>query len=178
MSFFKKLFGQREPNPALEEISLEFAELLDNSRAYLNSYTELNRSGWNLGKQKSYEINQDEGLLRFNFEDGTVVECPFQAIGSFSTDDNTWAWAWANPSVNENLKVDALRTCEYGRQHQIPQLTTPQWPADMEWAWSMTAFAASGSHAEGAFCAATGPMRIFLTFRDVKIIPPEPAMNA
>jgi len=156
MSIFKKLFGKREQAPALPTISPEFAELLDNSRFYLNSYTEINQSGWDFGKHKTYQMKQDEGILRFNFEDGTVVECPFQAIGSFSTVDNSWAWAWANPSINESLKVDAQRVYAYGAEHQIALLTTPEWPASMDWAWSMTAFAASGGRAEGAFCATHG----------------------
>jgi hypothetical protein len=170
MSLLKKLFGKPQPTPP--PLPPEFAEALDASRHYLNSFTQLHQSGWKLGQHRTHHLDQKAGVLRFDFADGTVVECAFQAIGSFSAVDNTWAWAWANPSIGEALTADARAAREYGAAQDIALLTTPQWPADLEWAWSMTAFAAAGAKAEGAYCLMHGPLHMFVTFRDVKVTPP------
>jgi hypothetical protein len=114
-------------------------------------------------------MNQDEGLLRFNFADGMVAEAPAQAVGSYSQSDHTWMWAWNNPSIEEALKRDVLRVRQYGEEPGIGRLTRPQWRADMDWAWSMTALTAKLCDAQGAYCGSAGPTRMFLTFGDVKL---------
>jgi len=146
--------------------------MLDMARFSLSMFTESAQSEWNFNGHKRYEMSMEEGILRFFFEDGTIVECPAQAIGSFSKLDNTWAWAWANESISEELKSIANQCLTYGQEKNIEVLTTASWPADMEWAWSLTAFAATSSQARGAFCAVSGPLSMFLTFYDVKIIKP------
>lgn len=158
--------------PIEYEISPAFAQLIENSKAYLTRWSQLNRANWNMGSEKQHGMDQDSGILFFLFDDGTEVRCPFQAIGSFDEESRTWAWAWDNPSINPSLVTDAKKTCAYGKKHGIEMLTTPYWLSDLRWSWRMTAVAASGCRAEGAFCAKMGPLNLFLTFRNVEIVKP------
>ncbi len=169
MSWLKKLLRIPEQNPYQEGISPEFAVLLDHSRLHLAALTQGHQAGWRFGEHERWGIHQDEGLLRFNFADGLVAEAPAQAVGSFSQVDGTWLWAWANPSIGDELKRDALKVRQYGEEHSIPRLTTPQWRGDPEWAWSMTAFAAMHCGSQGAFCGTMGPMLTFLTFGEPRL---------
>jgi len=169
MTWLRKLFGKAASNPYQEDLSPEFAALLDASRVHLAALTEAHQGGWRFGQHANWSMNQDEGLLRFAFADGMVAEAPAQAVGSYSEVDRSWMWAWENPSINEFLKRDALRMRAYGEEHAIGRLTRPQWRADMEWAWSMTALTAKLCDAQGAFCGSAGPTRMFLTFGEVKL---------
>jgi len=114
-------------------------------------------------------MHQDGGLLRFTCADGMIAEAPAQAVGSYNEKGRTRMWAWGNPSINDALKRDVQRVRQYGEEHQIGRLTTPERQADMEWAWSMTVLTAKLCDAQGAYCGSAGPMKVFLTFGDVKL---------
>ena len=88
------------------------------------------------------DLDQDEGILRFTFANGLIVEALAQIIGTFNSLNSTWMWGWNNPSIDEPLKADALKVRRYGEQHQIARLTTPQWQAEETNAWDMVALAA------------------------------------
>ncbi|MCW8129015.1 MAG: hypothetical protein KIS92_01395 [Planctomycetota bacterium] len=161
-----------QEDPLNYQISPEFAQIIDRSKAYLQNWAKLNHANWNMGQEKTYAMDQDSGILSFLFENGTEARCPFQAIGSFDEESRTWAWAWANPSIGPHLLIDAKKTCGFGKKHNFEMLTEPYWLSDLRWAWRMTAVAASGCRAEGAFCAQMGPLNMFLTFRNVEILNP------
>jgi hypothetical protein len=168
MAWLRKLFGKSE-NPYQEELTPEFAALLDASRIHLATLTEAHQGGWRFGQQANWGLNQDEGVLRFTFADGRVAEAPAQAVGSYSEADRSWMWAWGNPSISEGLKRDSLRVRQYGEEHAIGRLTRAQWKADMEWAWSMTALTVKLCDAQGAYCGSAGPTRVFLAFGEVRL---------
>jgi hypothetical protein len=176
VSIFSKLFGKPPSAPPASpgELSPEFEKQLEISRHYLNDFTQLNTNGWGYGSQSNFSLSQTTGLLRFDFEDGRAVEAPYQAIGSLNPSVGTWAWAWAAPGIDPSLTVDANRMRLYGGENGVAALTTPEYPADIKWAWNMVAFAARACEAKGAFGTQFGPMQLFVTFGDVRFIEPVP----
>lgn len=148
--------------------SNEFHALLDASMEELRLKTEAHRV-WGLGTFDRWDIDQDVGDLVFSNADGTTAVAPAQIIGSFSTNDNIWLWAWDNPSIVDELKVHALRLKEYGETHGIEKLTMRSWTGTEDDAWAMAALVTKLCDAQGAYRGPTDSAYVFMTFGRVKI---------
>lgn len=150
----------------------EFQALLDASMEELQLKTQAH-SAWGLGTFDRWDMNQDVGDLVFTNEDGTTAVAPVQIIGSFSTNDNSWLWAWDNPSINDALKVDAAKLKEYGETHGIDKLTSRKWTGTQDDAWAMAALAVKLCDAQGAYRGPAGSTYVFMTFGEVRISKPQ-----
>jgi hypothetical protein len=60
--------------------------------------------------------------------------------------------------------VEAVKA--HGERHGFARLARPSWPATTEQAWKMTAVAAKLCEHPGAYAMATGPLQMFLMFRE------------
>jgi hypothetical protein len=147
---------------------VEFQKLLAASVAELQAKNEAHKV-WGLGSFDRWDIDQEVGDLVFSNADGTTAVAPAQIIGSFSTNDNSWLWAWDNPSIVDAMKRDALKVKQYGEQHGIEKLTTRKWTGTEEDAWAMTALAAKLCGKQGAYRGPSGKSFVFMTFGEVKI---------
>ena len=143
--------------------------------AELQAKNEANKS-WGLGSFDRWDVDQEVGDLVFSKDDGTMVTAPAQIIGSFSTNDNTWLWAWDNPSIVDAMKRDALKVKQYGEERGIEKLTTRKWTGTEEDAWAMTALAVKLTGAQGAYRGPSGNSYVFMTFGEVKISKPQTPM--
>jgi hypothetical protein len=146
----------------------DFQKLLDSSMEELRIKTEAHKA-WGLGTFERWDLDQEDGSLVFSNAEGATAVAPAQIIGSFSTRDNTWLWAWDNPSVVDELKTHALKVKEYGEANGIEQLTARKWTGTEEDAWAMTALAVKLNNAHGAYRGPAGPAYVFMTFGEVTI---------
>jgi hypothetical protein len=131
--------------------------------------TAAHQAGWGFGKFARWDLSMDDGVLIFSNPDGTTASCPAQIIGSFDSQDNTWLWAWDNPSVPDKLKKDALQVKAFGEQHGLIQLTSAQWPATESNAWEMVALATKLCGEQGAYRGPAGSTYVFMTFGKVQV---------
>jgi hypothetical protein len=154
--------------PAGTSTSQEYQKLLDTSVQELQAKNDAHKS-WGLGKFDRWDMDQDAGTLVFSNPDGSTVTTTAQIIGSFSTRDNSWLWAWDNPSIDDKLKADALKVKAYGEEHGIERLTTRKWTGTEDDAWTMAALAAKLCGSEGTYRGPSGPSYVFITFKDIKI---------
>ena len=145
----------------------EFKALLENSMAELRAKTTGHQVGWGLGKSNRWSLDQSLGDLIFTFDSGVIATCPAQIVGSFVSDENTWLWAWANPSIADSLKRDSLRVRDYGQQQKIARLTTEEWSGTEEDAWAMAALACKLCNAQGVYRGPAGVAGVFMTFGEV-----------
>jgi hypothetical protein len=168
MNLFKKLFGGGGGVGDNGETP-EFKKLLETSIADLQARTAAHRAGWRLGESERWDLDQARGDLIFTFSDGVIVTCPAQIVGSFDTESGTWLWAWANPSIRDSLKRDALRIQDYGQQHKITRLTSAQWPCTEADAWAMAALACKLCDAHGIYRGPAGTSFVFISFSQVNL---------
>lgn len=124
---------------------------------------------WGIGKISRWDLSQETGELTFSFADGIKAVAPAQIIGTYNTEDHTWLWAWANPSVDEALKKDALKVRKYGEEHHVERLTTRKWEGTEEDAWAMTALAVKLCGEQGAYLGPAGETHVFIAFGEVKL---------
>jgi hypothetical protein len=166
MSWFKRLLGRSDQGRASDA---EFQALIAESEAYQSHNLMIHQQTWQFGSETDFKFDPPTGLLTFSFDGGREVRCPAQAVGSVDTRAGIWAWAWANPSIPEDLRraVEAVRA--HGERRGLARLTRPSWPATTEQAWQMTAVAAKLCEYPGAYALSTGPLQLFLVFREVDL---------
>ena len=145
----------------------EFQQLLDTSIKELQVKNEAHKA-WGLGTFDRWDLDQDAGTLTFTSDSGDSVTTTAQIIGSFSTKDNSWLWAWDNPSIDERLTADARKVKAYGQKQGIEKLTQRKWTGTEDDAWAMTALAVKLCEAQGAYRGPSGNAYVFITFRDVQ----------
>jgi hypothetical protein len=146
----------------------DFALLLRQSTEELKVKT-LAHQVWGFGNSERWDLNQTRGILVFTQKDGVRAACPAQIIGSYNTADQTWLWGWANPSIDQSLKRDALQMREYGRKHGIERLSSPQWKGSEAEAWEMTALAVKLCNEQGAYRGPAGQTLVFIAFGEVQL---------
>lgn len=75
--------------------------------------------------ERSWSVDLNVGQVSF----GDDLVCPIQLLGTESYVNDTWLWAWSNPSdIPPPLLETSRQLKEYGEQHQIPELTNSTFP--------------------------------------------------
>jgi tetratricopeptide (TPR) repeat protein len=119
----------------------------------------------------SWSINQSDGSLRLFFDDDTEVKARIQIIGTFNGD--TFIWAWANPSIREELRSDSLRLKAHGIEQGWSVFDEPSFAAAPRDGYAFAALAAGLFDCQGAYAGASGGTVIYLTLRDLVAVEEE-----
>lgn len=156
-------FGQETKLPS------DFSALQKLSNEELALKTEAHKKVWGLDKTIRWDLVQDSGKLVFSLPDGMKAVCPAQIIGTYNREDHTWLWAWTNSSIEDKLKLDALKVRKYGEEHHIDRLTTRKWVGTEDDAWAMVALAVKLCGEQGGFRGPAGEMDVFIAFGEVAL---------
>ena len=147
----------------------EFASLQKMSIEELKIKTEGHVKLWGLDRIECWDLSQESGELVFSLQNGMQAVAPAQIIGTYNTDDKTWLWAWANPSIEDKLKVDALKVRKYGEEHHVDKLTQRKWIGTEDDAWAMVALAVKLCDKQGAYRGPAGATDVFIAFGGVTL---------
>jgi hypothetical protein len=131
--------------------SKAFGALIKSSQAYLTECQDALKQEFLLASWPRYDWSQATCQLAFSDGGRPKVVADIQFAGSISTKANTWLWAWANTSVASEVSHSLLKVREYGDAHGFPHLTLPEWGADEQDGWAMTAVATFLLRAKGAY---------------------------
>lgn len=114
-----------------------------------------------------YYYDLEAGELTFSDEAGVRVRADIQVVGTTSNED--WLWSWGNPSMPEDLTVDARATREFGLEHAIDELTVDYVEADdlNDLGWGLTAVTAKVTGAIGAYRPPGSAGAMFLLIRSI-----------
>jgi Family of unknown function (DUF6882) len=151
------------------QIPSDFATLQKMSIEELKLKTEGHVNIWGLDRIERWDLSQESGELVFTLRDDLRAVAPAQLIGTYNTEDKTWLWAWANPSIEDKLKVDALKVRKYGEEHQITKLTQRKWTGTEDDAWAMVALAVKLCDKQGAYRGPAGSTQVFIAFGGVTL---------
>lgn len=146
----------------------DFSKLQELSIEELQLKTKAHKA-WGLHKILWWDFNQGSGNLEFSLPDGLKAVAPAQIIGTYNSEDKTWLWAWANPSIEEKLQVDARRLLKYGEEHHIERLTKRKWVGTEKDAWAMVAVAVKLCGKQGAYRGPAGATKVFMSFGEVTV---------
>jgi hypothetical protein len=127
-------------------------------------------TGWGLGKFDRWDFDQDKGILVFSNHDGYTAKCNAQIVGSYSSTDGSWQWAWANPSIDEKLKADSLKVKNYGETNGFEKLTEAEWQGAETDAWDMAAITCKICGDQGVYRGpASDTLFVFFSFGPVQL---------
>lgn len=135
----------------------------------LKTQTSAHSATWHLGEEKSWSVDQDQGLIRFVFANGVVATAPVQIVGTYNPKSGTFLWGWDHPSVSAPLRRAATRVRDYGLKNKHGPFTTREIECTEEQAWEFTAVAARLDSANGAYRASSGGPLVYMTFGEIKL---------
>jgi hypothetical protein len=118
-----------------------------------------------------YDWNQDTGQLVFTSPGRPTLVADIQFVGDVSKRSGTWLWAWANPSVTENIKRGSRVVKQFGETRGIWRLTKDKWKADQADGWQMTAIAVDVLRADASYRTEDEGGYTFMTVSNLRIAP-------
>ena len=101
--------------------------------------------------------------------DGFTVTAPVQVIGSYSSDEGSWLWSWANPSVIEPLTQAARLARAFGETYELSEFTQRKIQCLEDDAWRFAAVGLHLSRSAGCYRGPAGSTFVFMTFGEVSI---------
>jgi hypothetical protein len=128
---------------------------------------------WNMGKAERWDADQENGILRWTFGDGTMVEAKYQVVGTYNPETETFHWSWDDRTVPKRLTIDASNVKSLGESHKIAALTTAKLTFAEEEAWELAALTVKLNDRKGLYRGKRGPIAVFMSFDDVKILKPQ-----
>src|SRR5262249_31611888 len=140
-------------NPLREPAPKEFPKFLDQCLEEFTKQQKAYAEKWGIDDCERWDVDQGKGTITFTSTKKGYKQLvgQVQIIGSCSSADKSWLWGWANQTVAEELKRDALKLKDYGEKNKLKQLTEKGWEGEINDAWKMTALAVKLLGAEGAY---------------------------
>jgi len=126
-------------------------------------------ANWGLGGEASWNLDMNEGWLRWTFADGRVVQAAVQVVGTYNTKNNSFMWGWDHPSVHEPLRRAAQRVRLLGQELSVPRWTTRTVYCTEDEAWQFTALAAQQDGAAGAYRGNANGTWVYMSFDELSI---------
>jgi hypothetical protein len=121
----------RDFRAELEEDIIELADQgLETRNATLVDL--MDRAG--LGPDSCWEVDLGVDHFVWRGEKGDVVS-PVQVLGTLNPEDNSWLWAWANPSLPLGRCAAAQKVREFGEERRVRPLTTRQLRCEDDQKW-------------------------------------------
>lgn len=104
-------------------------------------------------------------MVTFKVDDDLVFR-EVEIVGTYNTSDQTFMWAWDNPSVDEDLQEVAGMVREYGETYGIASFTTHHLKCSEDDAWNFAAVACHLAEAEGAYRGEFENGWVYFVFRE------------
>ena len=151
------------------ELSPEADRFLAEACAKYQEIMEAVERDWRLSTCIDWAFDQDTGLLSAELEDGAKWEADTQILGSYSTEDQTWEWAWNNPCCQERMARDSRTLREFGERFNLRYLRLTGYPIPgEEFLAYLSAIGVKASDSLGIFEAETGAVVVFLLLKELR----------
>lgn len=149
----------------------EFEKLIEESTAYLQACNDRSNRGFGIGDYARYDCDLIRNEIWWSSAEGPRVRAKLTIVGSWSTESETWLWAWANPHLGgvEIGPIEKVRA--FGEEGGISKLTERKWKADKVDGWEMTSVAARLLESQGAYCSPNRSGYLFLLYDNLEFIP-------
>lgn len=118
-----------------------------------------------------YRWDIDTAELSFERPGGRVV-ADLCLVGTVSDATGTWLWAWANDAIPAVAKHGLELVRDFGVTHDLPLLTTAEWPGGRAEGLEMAAVAGRIQEASGIFVDRSGDLLVFFTLHRFRMSEP------
>jgi hypothetical protein len=152
--------GQVGDEKSRELFASSMKELTEMTAAHEKLF-QISRANW--------DLDQDAGTITFTSPDGTVATAPAQIVGTFNKADDTWLWAWDNPSIDEKLTANARLAKDFGGGHGPAQLIQRKFKSTEDKCWEYAAVTCKLGNHKGVYRGPADDTLVFITFGDVTL---------
>lgn len=118
-----------------------------------------------------WSLSQDTGEIAFESDKGVRALALAQIIGSYNRKEKSWVWAWSNATISPELRHDSALVRSFGETHSVSSLIKRKIACNPEDCWDFTAIACKLGSAQAAYEGLQGNLKIFITFKDLRIKP-------
>lgn len=118
----------------------------------------------------AYTWSLEPAELRFERPGGTVA-ADLCLIGTLSASEGTFRWAWANDAIPPAARRGLEAVPAFGERHDLPRLTTAEWPGTRADGLEMLAVSGRILDSEGGFVDQEGDLTLFFTLGNLGIRP-------
>lgn len=117
------------------------------------------------GVGERFDVDLERGLIVFP-SGNTTITLRATLLGSWARASHTWAWVWANPSLDEHQKAPARALCDAVVDRTMWEVSTPQFACDEGTVWALAAVVTEGSGAIGLYRAPHPGGSVFLVLHE------------
>lgn len=152
--------------------TVSFEQLSKISCEYLKKQQAYCQEKYKIGKYERWDYNQLTGKLIFSDKGMQKVIIDYEEVGSVSLKSNTWLWAWANSSIEENIKRQIATVRSYGIKRGFTRLYNAEWSADIVDGWDMAAISAYILKAKGVYRVPSNDNKLFsfMLFKKIVVV--------
>src|ERR1700748_438677 len=141
----------------------EFDEFVEQSVEELDQKQAMLMDQFDLGSWSDFWFDATQSRLQFKDDAGRVqVEADIMIIGSFSTNSNTWQWAWANKSLPDPIRKQSRALQQLEKVTGVEVFKSPTVDGDESMVWELTAMSVRHLSALGCYSMPNGPLTIVL----------------
>lgn len=120
-----------------------------------------------LGVRDRFELDLRAGTITFLDGDRVTARARATLLGSFSDTTRTWAWAWGNDTLPEELRAPSRDLCDRFARRDLWELTTAQFSTDLGTCWQLAALLTAEAGASGFYRAPQDHRHVFLLLEAV-----------
>lgn len=142
--------------------------------SWLQSKTAEHGATWGLGSEANWNLDMNDGWLRWTFADGRVMQAAVQVVGTYNTKTSSFMWGWDHPSVPEPLRRAAQQVQTLGQELGIERWTTRTVNCTEDDAWQFTALAAQRDSAAGAYRGDANGTWVYMSIGEPRLFRDEP----
>jgi len=142
------------------------SQWLATAMAWLEQQTEKHRIAWDLGNEIEWNLDMNEGCIRWTFADGRVMQAAVQVVGTYETEDASFLWGWDHPSVPEPLRRAAQQVRALGFDRWATRIVS----CTRDEAWQFAAMAAQYDGAAGAYQGDANGTWVYISFDEPRAV--------
>ena len=162
----RKLFKKNKPK--VFDLSPEQDEYLGDAINEYNISLKTFNEGMKFNDFDEWGYDQYSGkfLLKNNGE--KIIEAEAQIIGSYHSPEKSWEWAWNNPNIEEEAKIDSHTVKEFGNKQNIWYFSEGKVPVLKD--EQAVYFAAVGmklTNSQAIYPGAAGDLIVYLLLKNI-----------
>ncbi len=150
-------------------LSPEADKFLGTATEEFNKKQDALRREWRFDSYKEWRYDQFSGILELDFKDGAQFNADGQILGSYSSGDHSWEWAWNNPNVEAAMTRDSQLVKQLGERLGISYLVAGMVPVPSEvFASYLCAIGIKATDSIGVFRGKAGPIDVMITLKNAR----------
>lgn len=148
----------------------EAAELIHHAVHAAQAIQERSQAKWNWHTMGHWNYSLESRTLTMSDPARPLLLADLRMIGSYSTNTNTFQWAWKTFGDDAPEAAASARLREFGSVRGISRLVTPNFACDEDEGWQLASLAAYLLGADSLYRAPSDHLRLFMLLDNWRLV--------